>query len=79
METIPLPHERFLRLAEVKMRTGLGRSAIYQRIKENEFPKPIPLGMRKDGRAALVAFVESEIEQWIRRTIAETRSERTPA
>jgi prophage regulatory protein len=78
METV-LKGERFLRLAEVKMRTGLGRSAIYARIKENEFPKPVPLGTRKDGRAALVAFAESEIEQWIQRMIAEARSERIHA
>ncbi len=74
METVQRP-ERLLRLSEVKVRTALGRSAIYMRIAAGTFPRPVPLGTRKDGRAALIAFPESEIEQWIRRTIAENRSE----
>ena len=67
--------ERILRLAEVKARTGLGRSAIYMRISLGTFPKPVPLSTRKDGRAALIGFPESEIQAWIRRTIAEGRGE----
>jgi prophage regulatory protein len=74
MEAV-LQRERFLRLSEVKIRTGLGRSAIYMRVMAGTFPKPIPLSTRKDGRAALIAFAESEIDQWIRRTIAEARGE----
>jgi prophage regulatory protein len=70
------PHERILRLAEVKARIGLGRSAIYSRIDEDpSFPRPVQLGTRKDGRAALIGFVESEIEAWIQRTIAKSRGE----
>jgi prophage regulatory protein len=74
METVLQP-ERFLRLSEVKLRTGLGRSAIYVRVIAGTFPKPIPLSVRKDGRAALVAFAESEVDAWIRRTIAKSREE----
>ena len=65
--------ERILRLAEVKTRTGLGRSAIYMRISAGTFPKPVALSMRRDGRPALVGFPESEINEWIRQTIAVSR------
>jgi len=67
--------ERILRLGEVKSRTGLGRSAIYQRIESGTFPRPIPLGVRKDGRATLIGFPESEIQDWIKRTIAQSRGQ----
>ena len=36
---------RFMRLTEVIKDTGLGRSSIYKRIAEGEFPKPVPLGL----------------------------------
>ncbi|MCP3679810.1 MAG: AlpA family transcriptional regulator [Gammaproteobacteria bacterium] len=48
-----------LRLPEVKQRTGLSRSTIYQRIAHGIFPHPIPLG----GRA--VGWDEKEINQWL--------------
>ncbi|ENM3861893.1 TPA: AlpA family phage regulatory protein [Vibrio vulnificus] len=51
---------RFLRLKEVMSLTGLGRSTIYKFMAdETDFPKSVPLG----GRA--VAWVESEIEEWM--------------
>ncbi|HDY8079002.1 TPA: AlpA family transcriptional regulator [Vibrio vulnificus] len=51
---------RFLRLKEVMSLTGLGRSTIYKfMVDETDFPKSVPLG----GRA--VAWVESEIEEWM--------------
>ena len=37
---------RFMRLTEVIKDTGLGRSSIYKRIAQGEFPKPVPLGGR---------------------------------
>lgn len=56
-EIIPM---RFLRLKEVMSLTGLGRSTIYKFMAdETDFPKSVPLG----GRA--VAWVESEIEEWM--------------
>lgn len=48
-----------LRLPAVKARIGLGRSTIYMRISEGQFPAPINLG----GRA--VGWVESEVEDWL--------------
>ncbi len=56
---------RFMRLTEVIKDTGLGRSSIYKRIAEGEFPKPVPLG----GRA--VGWVSDEIEAWILERIEE--------
>ncbi|EGR2500812.1 transcriptional regulator [Vibrio sp. V09_P4A23P171] len=51
---------RFLRLKDVMAITGLGRSTIYKFMAdETDFPKSVPLG----GRA--VAWVESEIEEWM--------------
>jgi len=52
---------RFLRLPEVKHQVGLGRSAIYQRIKSGEFPAPISLS--DNGRA--VAWDSEAISHWI--------------
>ncbi|AVH31075.1 transcriptional regulator [Vibrio fluvialis] len=51
---------RFLRLKEVMSLTGLGRSTIYKFMAdETDFPKSVPLGRRA------VAWVESEIEEWM--------------
>ncbi len=51
---------RLIRLPEVMNLTGLGRSTIYELMAQGEFPKPVPLG-----RTSGVAWVESEILQWI--------------
>ncbi|WP_411066694.1 AlpA family transcriptional regulator [Vibrio alginolyticus] len=59
---------RFIRLKEVINMTGLGRSSIYNFMVEGSFPKSVPLG----GRA--VAWVESEIKEWMEARLAE-RSE----
>jgi len=50
----------FLRLPKVIEEVGLGRSAIYERIKAGTFPPPVPLG----GRA--VAWPKSRIDNWKR-------------
>ena len=50
---------RFIRLKEVMHMTGLGRSSIYKFMDEGRFPKTVSLGDRA------VAWVESEVEQWI--------------
>lgn len=60
--------ESILRLPEVKSRTGLSRSTIYQRINLNTFPKPVSIGERAIG------FVESEIQDWIKKQIEDSRS-----
>ncbi|MGB7756687.1 MAG: AlpA family transcriptional regulator [Salinisphaera sp.] len=55
--------QSLLRLPAVKARTGQSRSAIYAAIQRGEFPKPVPIGARA------VAWVESEIDDYIERQI----------
>lgn len=50
---------KILRLTQVKEMTGLSRSTIYSKIKNDEFPKQINLGPR------IVGWLEEEIEQWL--------------
>ena len=56
---------RVLRLPEVEAKTGLKHTAIYQRISEGTFPRPIPLGVQARG------FLESEVDAWIKGRVAE--------
>lgn len=58
---------RLIRLDEVRARTGLGRSSIYSAMKNGSFPKSVPIGSQA------IAWVEEEIEQWIRSKIANRR------
>ncbi|BBE08295.1 Phage transcriptional regulator, AlpA [Mycoavidus cysteinexigens] len=48
--------------------TGMKRSALYDRIKRGEFPKPV-----KIGRVA-VRWIESEIITWVQQRIDVSRS-----
>jgi prophage regulatory protein len=59
-----------LRLKDVKKRTGLNSSTIYERIAEGTFPSQIRLG--HNSRA--VGWVESEINSWIEQQIQQSRT-----
>ena len=59
---------RILRFPDVVNRTGLSKSAIYQRIRSDEFPSPVSLGVRA------VGFVECEVEGWIEQLIERSRN-----
>lgn len=50
---------RILRLRDVRARTGLCTSSIYDRMARGDFPQSVPLG----GRA--VGWIDAEIDQWI--------------
>ena len=50
---------RLIRLPEVMHRVGLRRTAIYDRIKHGEFPKPRSLGPRCS------VWVEEEVDEWV--------------
>lgn len=50
---------RFLRLDEVREKTGLSKSAIYNQIRKGEFPASVPIGSRT------VAWLESDINEWL--------------
>ncbi len=58
---------RFLRLNDVKHHVGLGRSAIYDKIKRGEFPAPINLGSRA------VGWLSDEITAWIDERVEASR------
>lgn len=58
---------RILRIKGVIFRTGLTRGGIYARMGRDEFPKSIGLG----GRA--VGWLESDIDQWVKERIAQSR------
>jgi prophage regulatory protein len=60
----------FLRLPQVKVRTGLSRSAIYARIAQGDFPAPVQIGPRS------VAWIDSEISAWIQSRIHISRGVR---
>ncbi|HCM9633673.1 TPA: AlpA family transcriptional regulator [Enterobacter hormaechei subsp. steigerwaltii] len=58
---------RLIRLPEVLERTGYGKSWIYRLISEGRFPAPVKIGVRA------VAFVESEVDEWIQSVIETSR------
>lgn len=60
---------KMLRLPSVIELTGLSRSSIYLRMKNNAFPQSISLGDRA------IAWLESDIEQWIEEKIVLAKSD----
>lgn len=62
------PCTRLIRLSEVLERTGFGKAWIYRLISQNRFPQPVKIGVRA------IAFVESEIDEWIQLTIENSRN-----
>ena len=58
-ETVFIEPDHILRLTEVKRKTALGCSVIYERMRNGDFPRSIPLG----GRA--VGWSANEIDAWI--------------
>jgi prophage regulatory protein len=58
----------FIKLPAVKERTSLSTSEIYRRIEAGTFPAQIKLG------AKAVAWLEHEIDEWIKQTIEAGRA-----
>ncbi|UUE08739.1 AlpA family transcriptional regulator [Dickeya zeae] len=58
-----------IRLPEVQRRTGYSKAWLYRLISQDRFPQPVKIGSRS------IAFVESEIDEWINQRIAESRGE----
>ena len=75
MDTKHTPQKRFIRLPEVLTRTGYGRTSIYRKMEDGDFPKSVKLGgPPKDPEAfdsRAVAWIEYEIDQWIESRIEE--------
>lgn len=61
-------NQSLIRLPEVLKRTGFGKAWIYCLISEGRFPAPVKIGVRA------VAFVESEVDEWIQSVIETSRS-----
>lgn len=57
------PPDRLLRLPEVQRLTGLGRSAIYQQMKEGFFPRSVKIGPRA------ATWSEAAVQLWIRQRL----------
>jgi prophage regulatory protein len=62
--------ENLLRLSEVQRRVPYSRSTIYLKVSRGEFPQPIDLGARA------VAWLESDIDDWIASRISKCRAEK---
>lgn len=58
-----------IRMSEVLSRTTYGKAWIYKLISQGRFPKPVKIGARS------IAFIESEVDEWINQRIAESRGE----
>lgn len=58
---------RFIKLPEVKRLTSLSTSEIYRRLEAKAFPLQIRLGAKS------VAWIESEIHEWINQQIEQGR------
>lgn len=54
-----------IRLPEVQRRTGYSKAWIYRLLREQRFPQSVKIGSRS------IAFVESEIDEWISQRIEE--------
>ncbi len=69
------PQKKFIRLHEVLSRTGYGRTSIYRKMGDGDFPKSVKLGgPPKDPNAfdcRAIAWIEDEVEQWIDSRIEE--------
>jgi len=63
-----MDRKRLIRRPEVERRTGLKRSAIYSRMMDGRFPRPVRLS------ATAVAWIESEIDAWIEAQIEASRA-----
>ncbi|HEM8127514.1 TPA: helix-turn-helix transcriptional regulator [Providencia rettgeri] len=68
MPTVTTLKESLIRLPEVMRRTGYGKAWIYRLIEAGQFPKSVKIGTRS------IAFVESEVDEWVANKIAESRT-----
>ncbi|ARB85971.1 MULTISPECIES: helix-turn-helix transcriptional regulator [Yersinia] len=66
---MPQSTHSLIRLGEVQRRTGYSKAWIYRLISHGKFPTSVKIGIRA------IAFVESEIDEWINQRIAESRKE----
>ncbi|MBH2951222.1 AlpA family transcriptional regulator [Serratia marcescens] len=58
-----------IRLPDVQRRTGYSKAWIYRLMSQGKFPASVKIGTRA------IAFVESEIDDWVNQRIAESCKE----
>ncbi|MEI7309690.1 AlpA family transcriptional regulator [Pectobacterium carotovorum] len=61
--------QTLIRMTETMRRTGYSKAWLYRLINQERFPQPVKIGSRS------IAFVESEVDEWIDQRIAESRGE----
>ncbi len=61
--------QSLIRLPDVQRRTGYSKAWIYRLMSQGKFPTSVKIGSRA------IAFVESEIDDWVNQRIAESRKE----
>ncbi|EHM42965.1 MULTISPECIES: helix-turn-helix transcriptional regulator [Hafnia] len=61
--------QSLIRITEVQRRTGFGKAWIYRLMSQGKFPASVKIGSRS------IAFIESEIDEWINARIEESRKE----
>jgi prophage regulatory protein len=61
--------QQLLRLPDVLTRVGWGRSTLYMKVNNGEFPPPIALGPRAR------AWISSEVDGWIQQKIKQGRGD----
>lgn len=60
------PSPKIIRMRQLVLRIGLGRSTIYERINkkspryDTSFPRPVKIG------GGAVGWIESEVDEWIK-------------
>jgi len=62
-------HKNLIRITEVQRRTGYSKAWIYRLLKEKRFPAAVKIGARA------IAFIESEVDDWVNQRISESRGE----
>jgi prophage regulatory protein len=58
--------KKFIPIKEASIRTNYSTSSLYRMIAEGTFPKQYKIGKRS------IAFLESEINEWIEQKIADS-------
>ncbi|MBE0149618.1 AlpA family transcriptional regulator [Serratia sp. PL7] len=66
---MPQTAQSLIRLPDVQRRTGYSKAWIYRLMSQGKFPTSVKIGTRA------IAFVESEIDEWVNERIAESRKE----
>ncbi|WP_275076536.1 helix-turn-helix transcriptional regulator [Providencia rettgeri] len=60
--------QSLIRFSEVQKRTGYSKAWLYRLMSQQRFPAAIKIGTRS------IAFIESEVDEWIANKIAESRT-----